>query len=90
MHLVLKIVHLASIRNSAKLARIIFFSSLLLIAVFHHVPLSIIQVLENAIVAKLLASNAFHRLNVFPVKDYFSLIPLAFQCVQAQHMEILL
>lgn len=89
VHLVPKTVPLVSILNFAKLARMGFFSFLLLTAAFPRALLSIIQVLANAIVVKLLVSNAFHRLNVFPAKDYFSSTLPVFQSVRAQLMVIL-
>ena len=87
--LALRIALLVSILSSAKLARMAFSSFLPLTAAFYRVPLSIIQVLGIAIVARLLASNASHRLNAFPVRDYFSSTTLAFQFARAQLMVIL-
>ena len=87
--LALRIALLVSILSSAKFARMAFFSFLPLIAAFHRALLSIIQMLGIAIVARLLASNASHRLNAFPVRDYFSSTTLAFQFARGQLMVIL-
>lgn len=87
-HLVLKIVPLVSILNFAKLARMVFSSFLLLTVAFPRAHLSIIRVLANAIVVRLLASSVFPKPNVFLAKDYFSSTIPVFQSARARLMVI--
>lgn len=82
--LVLKTVPLVSILNFAKHARMGFFSFLQLTVAFRLALLFTIQMLVTVIVVKLLVFNAFPRLSVFLVKDYFSSTILVFQFAQAQ------